>query len=174
MQDVFPDGATACLYTRDQAGKTPLMLYFEGGDGSADSPPYRALDTYSALDTKAARCAVDFNLSGIPDTPLLDLLFIRDDLGRTCLWLLFKHAKPGTGSHKALAVAKMEWLWERLGSAQIRCRAYPVSCSLRGGLDAPHLTDSFLHARLQHARMRSVQSFLHAHTGASSLQRAGC
>lgn len=166
MQEVPTDFATACLYIRDKAGKMPLMLYFEGSDGSADSPPYRALDTYSALDTKAARCAVDFNLSGIPDKKLLELLCNRDKLGRTCLWLLFKHAKPGTGSHKALAVAKMEWLWERLGINQIRCGACPISCSIQQhGLDALD--------RLQHASLRSVQSILHVHTRALTLCHAG-
>lgn len=58
----------------------------------------------------AATAAVIANLAPIPSSLLLSLLGQRDPLGRTCLWLLFRQARPSPAQDKVLALAKMAQL----------------------------------------------------------------
>ena len=159
---------------RDNEGQTALMTYFASTYHPAEVPdllfPDRAADDEvdAEFDLPAAIRAVAFNLSPICNDLLLELLGQRDDLGRTCLWLLFSSPKPLSIYDKVLAVAKMEWLTQRLTTEEELARCAEMLIML--GRMAHHLCMHHLNAALNMACKHSLKRALQL--GATCSNRA--
>ena len=128
----------ALLSSPDDAGQHPLMVWMAH---HADlPPPHSLLDSAHGKERDTiARSAAEVVLGRIPDDLLLRLLGQQDALGRSCLWLLFKQARPARALDKTLAVAKLEYLAARFKEQpQKRCAPYrPLLCPSLLRLQAP-------------------------------------